>query len=267
MIKTVHVSHIGRVRSVNEDSAWIRNLDTGYILGIVADGMGGHLAGDTASRLAVETLVQDLATLEPGLSHASLSAALSDAILHANEVIFRTASTDDKYHNMGTTVVAALLNDAEGVIGHIGDSRAYKIAGKEVFQLTEDHTLVNELYKNGQISKEDVSHHPRRNVLTRALGTDAEVKVDMDAVRLEEGKYCFSAVTDSVTWSAMSRLFRLQATLTFHWKIVQIDCYSWHCLLEETIISLSLYLSLSSKTPHRWKRGVSHDWASARRTL
>lgn len=114
--------------------------------------------------------------------------ALSDAILHANEVIFRTASTDDKYHNMGTTVVAALLNDAEGVIGHIGDSRAYKIAGKEVFQLTEDHTLVNELYKNGQISKEDVSHHPRRNVLTRALGTDAEVKVDMDAVRLEEGE-------------------------------------------------------------------------------
>ncbi|CAM2874549.1 Stp1/IreP family PP2C-type Ser/Thr phosphatase [Paenibacillus taichungensis] len=188
MIKTVHVSHIGRVRSVNEDSSWIRNLDTGYILGIVADGMGGHLAGDTASRLAVETLVQDLGTLEPGLSHASLSAALSDAILHANEVIFRTASSDDNYHNMGTTVVAALLNDTEGVIGHIGDSRAYKIANKHVIQLTEDHTLVNELFKNGQISKEDVSHHPRRNVLTRALGTDAEVKVDLDTVKLEEGE-------------------------------------------------------------------------------
>ncbi|MNP32257.1 Serine/threonine phosphatase stp [compost metagenome] len=133
-------------------------------------------------------MVQDLGTLEPGLSHASLSAALSDAILHANEVIFRTASTDDKYHNMGTTVVAALLNDTEGVIGHIGDSRAYKIANKAVIQLTEDHTLVNELFKNGQISKEDVSHHPRRNVLTRALGTDAEVKVDLDTVKLEEGE-------------------------------------------------------------------------------
>lgn len=188
LIKTVHVSHIGRVRSVNEDSAWIRDLETGYILGIVADGMGGHLAGDTASRLAVETLVGDLRSLEPGLSHASLSAALSDAILHANEVIYSTASANDKYHNMGTTVVAALLNDAGGVIGHIGDSRAYKISGQQMIQLTEDHTLVNELFKNGQISKEDVTHHPRRNVLTRALGTDAEVKVDMDNVKLEEGE-------------------------------------------------------------------------------
>jgi serine/threonine protein phosphatase PrpC len=85
-------------------------------------------------------------------------------------------------------VVAALLNDAEGVIGHIGDSRAYKIANKQVIQLTEDHTLVNELFKNGQISKEDVSHHPRRNVLTRALGTDAEVKVDLDPIKLETGE-------------------------------------------------------------------------------
>lgn len=96
MIKTVHVSHVGRVRSVNEDSAWIRHLEQGYILGIVADGMGGHLAGDTASRLAVETLAADLATLESGLSAHSLTAALSDAILHANEVIFQTAARDDQ---------------------------------------------------------------------------------------------------------------------------------------------------------------------------
>ena len=173
LIKTVHVSDIGRVRSVNEDSAWVRNLDTGYILGIVADGMGGHHAGDTASRLAVETLCKIWEHWNQ-VCHMRLCLRLiSDAILHANEVIFHTASTDDKYHNMGTTMVAALLNDTEGVIGHIGDSRAYKIANKAVIQLTEDHTLVNELLKYGQISKEDVSHHPRRNVLTRALGTDA----------------------------------------------------------------------------------------------
>ncbi|MFB5266342.1 Stp1/IreP family PP2C-type Ser/Thr phosphatase [Paenibacillus enshidis] len=187
MIKTVHVSHVGRVRSVNEDSAWIRHLEQGYILGIVADGMGGHLAGDTASRLAVETLAADLATLETGLSVHSLSAALSDAILHANEVIYQTADRNDQYHNMGTTVVAVLLNDTKGVIGHIGDSRAYVISGGTTTQITEDHTLVNELYKNGQISREEVGTHPRRNVLTRALGTDQEVAVDLDAIELKKG--------------------------------------------------------------------------------
>lgn len=187
-MNTVHVSHVGRVRSVNEDSAWIRHLDQGYILGIVADGMGGHLAGDTASRLAVETVSEDLALLEPGLSAALLTAALSDAILHANEVIFRTAAGDDKLHNMGTTVVALLMSDTSGIIGHIGDSRAYKITGSQVVQLTEDHTLVNELYKNGQISEEEIQVHPLKNVVTRALGTDEEVKVDLYPVELKAGE-------------------------------------------------------------------------------
>ncbi|MDO7905245.1 Stp1/IreP family PP2C-type Ser/Thr phosphatase [Paenibacillus sp. JX-17] len=202
MIKTVHVSHVGRVRSVNEDSAWIRHLEQGYILGIVADGMGGHVAGDTASRLAVETMAEDLATLEQGLSAAALSAALSDAILHANDVIYQTASRDEKYYNMGTTVVAVLLNDASGIIGHIGDSRAYMVSGNQVRQVTEDHSLVNELYKNGQISQEEADNHPRRNVLTRALGTDAEVKVDLDPIGLEPGDVlllCSDGLSDLVS--------------------------------------------------------------------
>ncbi|MGW8442376.1 Stp1/IreP family PP2C-type Ser/Thr phosphatase [Paenibacillus sp. SEL1] len=209
MIKTVHVSHVGRVRSVNEDSAWIRHLEQGYILGIVADGMGGHLAGDTASRLAVETLAADLATLESGLSAHSLTAALSDAILHANEVIFQTAARDEKYHNMGTTVVAVLLNDASGIIGHIGDSRAYVVSKGAVRQLTEDHTLVNELFKNGQISKEERENHPRRNVLTRALGTDSEVKVDIDSIALEKGDVlllCSDGLSNLVTEEQISKV-------------------------------------------------------------
>lgn len=187
VMNTVHVSHVGRVRSVNEDSAWIRHLDQGYILGIVADGMGGHLAGDTASRLAVETVSDDLSVLEPGLSETSLSAALSDAILHANEVIYRTAAGDEKLHNMGTTVVALLMSNDSGIIGHIGDSRAYKITGDKVVQLTDDHTLVNELYKNGQISEEETHVHPLKNVVTRALGTDEDVSVDLYPVILEAG--------------------------------------------------------------------------------
>lgn len=209
MIKTVHVSHVGRVRSVNEDSAWIRHLEQGYILGIVADGMGGHLAGDTASRLAVDTLAADLATLESGLSAHSLTAALSDAILHANEVIFQTAARNEKYHNMGTTVVAVLLSNTSGIIGHIGDSRAYVISKGTVRQLTEDHTLVNELFKNGQISKEERENHPRRNVLTRALGTDSEVKVDIDTITLGKGDVlllCSDGLSNLVTEEQISKV-------------------------------------------------------------
>lgn len=120
MINTVHVSHVGRVRSVNEDSVFISTLEHGYTLGVVADGMGGHLAGDTASRLAVETVSADLSSLEPGMSMDAIRAALGDAILHANEVIYQEASKDEKLHNMGTTIVAVLFRDSEGISGISG---------------------------------------------------------------------------------------------------------------------------------------------------
>lgn len=188
LIKTVHASNIGRVRSVNEDSVWIGQLPQGYTIGIVADGMGGHQAGDTASRLAVDTIADDLSTLEKGMSFEGMSAAVSDAILHANDVIYSEASKNEKYHNMGTTVEVLLLQETSGVIGHIGDSRTYKIVNGGAIQLTEDHTLVNELYKNGQISLEEMKTHPRRNVIMRALGTDPEVSVDLYPVTLSAGE-------------------------------------------------------------------------------
>lgn len=188
MIRTVHASDVGRVRTVNEDSVWIGATRHGYTLGIIADGMGGHLAGDTASRLALETMRNTLEDLPPEKAGGELSEALSSAIIAANRTVFIESSRDEKYHNMGTTVVAALLNGAEGYIGHIGDSRAYLIKDSAAIQLTEDHTLVNELFKNGQISLEELGSHPRRNVLLRALGTDAEVQADMAPVSLAPGE-------------------------------------------------------------------------------
>lgn len=188
MIRTVHASDIGRVRSVNEDSVWIGATRHGYILGIIADGMGGHQAGDTASRLALETIKNVLEELQPDLSAEGLREALSTAILEANSTVYKEASRDDKYHNMGTTVVAVLMNGSSGYIGHIGDSRGYLVKGGVAIQLTEDHTLVNELFKSGQISTEELDNHPRRNVLIKALGTDAEVSADLAPVNLEIGE-------------------------------------------------------------------------------
>ncbi|WP_379153204.1 Stp1/IreP family PP2C-type Ser/Thr phosphatase [Paenibacillus sp. sgz5001063] len=188
MIRTVHASDIGRVRTVNEDSVWIGVTHNGYTLGIIADGMGGHLAGDTASRLALETIKNALDGLQPDLPEEELQGALAAAIYEANSAVHNEASRDEKYHNMGTTVVTVLLNGPDGYIGHIGDSRAYLIKDGIAVQLTDDHTLVNELFKNGQISHEELDNHPRRNVLTRALGTDAEVTADLAPVHLSQGE-------------------------------------------------------------------------------
>jgi PPM family protein phosphatase len=188
LIRTVHASDVGRVRTVNEDSVWIGTTRHGYTLGIIADGMGGHLAGDTASKLALETMRSTLDELPPDLPGEELRESLTAAIMEANRTVFTEASRDEKYHNMGTTVVAVLLQGPAGYIGHIGDSRAYLVKDGAAIQLTEDHTLVNELFKNGQISQEELGNHPRRNVLTRALGTDAEVKADLAPVSLSLGE-------------------------------------------------------------------------------
>jgi protein phosphatase len=144
--------------------------------------MGGHRAGGVASGLAVDSLVQSLKAWKEASSPKEGATNLRDMIRKANSVVYETASLNEQYHNMGTTVVMALLDGNTGLIGHIGDSRAYRLRSGQLEQLTEDHTLVNELTRSGQLSPEEAAHHPRRNVLTRALGTDREVDVDVQII-------------------------------------------------------------------------------------
>ncbi|SEM76755.1 Stp1/IreP family PP2C-type Ser/Thr phosphatase [Paenibacillus sp. OV219] len=173
-------SDVGRIRTINEDTAWSEHLvDSGLALAIVADGMGGHKAGEVASGLAVDTFREALEGISASLTLEERKTLMSQAILQANEAVFEAASSNEQYHNMGTTVVAALIQDDNAVIGHIGDSRVYKWRDQVLTQLTDDHTLVNELVKSGQITLEEAATHPRRNVITRALGTDEQVEVDI----------------------------------------------------------------------------------------
>lgn len=159
-------------------------LNNGITLAIVADGMGGHQAGDVASQKAVDAfrrmLEQSAAKADLTLQEGKM--LIRQAISQANEAIFELASHNESYHNMGTTIVAALVRQGNAIIGHVGDSRAYKITEGVIKQLTNDHTLVNELVKSGQLSEEEAAHHPRRNVLTRAVGTDAHVEIDVQEV-------------------------------------------------------------------------------------
>jgi protein phosphatase len=171
---------IGHIRSVNEDRVLFHESPRGVAWAIVADGMGGHQAGDIASQVAVETISEQLAaTFAEEEGEVDPAAAIREAVFRANEKVFTIASSQSNYHGMGTTVVVALLDPKQFVIGHIGDSRAYHWNGRELTQLTEDHSLVNELLKNGQISAEEADRHPRRNVLTRALGTEPFVEVEI----------------------------------------------------------------------------------------
>ncbi|WP_419873026.1 Stp1/IreP family PP2C-type Ser/Thr phosphatase [Candidatus Pristimantibacillus sp. PTI5] len=181
---TANRSDIGRVRQVNEDQSWVSQLNNGVTLAIVADGMGGHQAGDVASQKAVDAF---RSMLEQRAAKADLSLQegkmlIRQAISQANEAVFELASRNERYHNMGTTIVAALVKQDNAIIGHVGDSRAYKITEGVITQITNDHTLVNELVKSGQLSAEEAAHHPRRNVLTRAVGTDSQVDIEVQTV-------------------------------------------------------------------------------------
>lgn len=187
MLRTALRTHIGKIRQVNEDRAWNGAVAGGMTAVIVADGMGGHKAGDVASELAVGCLADALQYWDPELTQEEGIARMKELIRKANAVVYETASLNEQYHNMGTTVVVGLLNRWGGWIGHIGDSRAYRLRGGVLEQLTEDHTLVNELAKSGQLSPEEAAHHPRRNVLTRALGTDREVKPDVRTIDWQPG--------------------------------------------------------------------------------
>lgn len=186
-MRMVSRTDVGRIRTVNEDRAVVQHLASGYSLAIVADGMGGHQAGDVASQMAIEIIGQELENIPASIPLEERRQRLVSAVHTANTQIYQVSVEQEQYKGMGTTVVAALATDQDMLIAHIGDSRAYKLNGDTLVQLTADHSLVNELVKSGQITPEEASHHPRRNVLLRALGTEPEIETDVTHVELVRG--------------------------------------------------------------------------------
>jgi serine/threonine protein phosphatase PrpC len=184
----VSQTDIGRVRLVNEDRAAVQSELNGLSLAIVADGMGGHQAGDVASAMAIERIQESLQHIHSEMSIDECKQKLRQAIEKANESIYDFASHRENYYGMGTTVVVTVASQELLLIGHVGDSRAYKIDSESIVQLTEDHSLVNELVKSGQITPEEASQHPRRNWVLRALGTEPEIEVDIYEYPWKQGE-------------------------------------------------------------------------------
>ncbi|OEF98538.1 Stp1/IreP family PP2C-type Ser/Thr phosphatase [Desulfuribacillus alkaliarsenatis] len=180
-------SDVGLVRKSNEDSYKVRITSGKPAIAIVADGMGGYQGGKVASSITVDSIIEGIDQFYPDDRDASSSdidpaIILKRAIRYANEKVFKHAQENQDLLGMGTTVVVALLLDEEIIIGHVGDSRAYLVCDANIQQLTKDHSLVNELVKQGKISNEEALVHPQRNMITRALGTNAQVSVDIEKV-------------------------------------------------------------------------------------
>jgi PPM family protein phosphatase len=184
-LRMVSRTDVGRIRVVNEDRAYVKQMSNGYALAILADGMGGHQAGDVAAQMTIDIIGQQMQMISQSATIDERKKHLLSAVLSANEQIYQFSSEREQYKGMGTTVITALASTSEMIIAHIGDSRAYKLSKDSLIQLTEDHSLVNELVKTGQITPEEASHHPRRNVVIRALGTDPDVEIDLIEVVLE----------------------------------------------------------------------------------
>ena len=178
------ITDIGRKRTLNQDYAYMSMEPIGKLpnLFVVADGMGGHNGGGYASRMAVETILSDLAITQ----EEEAADMLIHAIRKANDSIKKAASEDARLAGMGTTVVAAVCTGKTLVVANVGDSRLYTVNTKEIRQITQDHSLVEEMVRFGGISKEQARKHPDKNIITRAVGVEEDLKVDCFLVPLEE---------------------------------------------------------------------------------
>ena len=184
------ITDTGRKRRRNEDA---------YVceppLFAIADGMGGAQAGEVASRLAAAALK------ESGAKTLGGEQRISDLIQEANRRVYDRSSSDPNTSGMGTTITVALVENGNVAFGHVGDSRAYLIRDGRMEQVTEDHSLVNELMKSGKLSREEAETHPQRSVITRALGTDPDVDADTFTIEAQAGDVfllCSDGLTDMV---------------------------------------------------------------------
>jgi PPM family protein phosphatase len=211
-----HLTDMGRVRQRNEDSLGAFEPDDAALLEsrgrlfVVADGMGGHARGDVASRIAVETLRDTY--YEPQRSEP-LPEALRVSVELANEAVYRESRLSAG-EQMGTTLTALVIRDRDAFLAHVGDSRAFLVRGRQIRQLTEDHSLVAELVRDGVLSSAEAEHHPKAHVILRALGIGEHVAVEVQGpLALRSGDtliLCTDGLTRQVRPQEIRRLAQIR---------------------------------------------------------
>ena len=213
MLKAWGMKDIGKCREINQDYIFVSEEPIGNLpnLFLVADGMGGHKAGDLASEYTVAEVLEAVSKSMPTLPYQILKGAFQ----YANQKLLEKAGESDSYTGMGTTLVAATVkNDAVYVV-NVGDSRLYKI-GDKIEQITEDHSLVEEMVRMGEISKEQARNHPDKNIITKAMGVSDTVEPDYFDTDLQKGEcllMCSDGLTNMVSDRQIKEIVELRTDL------------------------------------------------------
>lgn len=180
------VSDVGLKRQNNQDYMFA-STEESFPLFVIADGMGGHNAGEVASSMAVKTILDKFrGNLERLKNEKAIKLLIKEAIQEANDNIYLKSIERQELNGMGTTITMAYIYGTKIFIGHVGDSRAYVVKNRELSQITEDHSLVNELVKNGSITPAEAINHPQRNMITRAVGTSYKINLDLYILSFED---------------------------------------------------------------------------------
>lgn len=194
-MKAFCITDVGQNRSMNQDFVFASETPVGNLpnLFVVADGMGGHRAGDTASRDTVGTLIESVRKSR----ETNPIKIIRTAVEEANRRVYEKSREDENLAGMGTTVVVAVIEGRYLYVANVGDSRLYKIGGT-IEQITEDHSLVEEMVRMGEISKEEARNHPEKNIITRAIGVSETVEPDYFDTKLEKGE-CLLLCSDGLS--------------------------------------------------------------------
>ncbi|MBQ4526545.1 MAG: Stp1/IreP family PP2C-type Ser/Thr phosphatase [Clostridia bacterium] len=192
---------VGRVRTLNEDSYIVKEYGEDAILTVIADGMGGHNAGEKASRIAVDCFVKRIDENYSDIftySDRKILQTMKKVVSYINEEIYSMSIKDSSLYGMGTTIVACLVIKNKYYVVNVGDSRLYHLSKSSIFQITKDHSYVAELLDIGVITKEQALVHPKKNVITRAIGTESTVESDGFSGVLKNNE-CLLLCTDGLT--------------------------------------------------------------------
>lgn len=204
------MTDVGLVRRENQDAYAVRvSEDSGHTICVVCDGMGGPGGGKLASSLAVNAFIDScLANLRQDMSWEQVKETAAFAVAAANTAVYERACAEPGLYGMGTTLVSAIIRDGQAVFNNVGDSRAYLVHDGAITRLTKDHSLVEHLVDQGDITEEEARCHPHRNLITRALGPDPEALSDSYEASLELGDWlllCTDGLIGTVTDQEMAQ--------------------------------------------------------------
>ena len=207
-MKSFFLSDVGKVRDHNEDNVIIiKNKSDEYLLA-VADGMGGHSAGEVASSLAVDYLMNSFNENFNNLNKVEAINWLREKVVRINELIFDYVAKHPESRGMGTTLVTAIVTKNYILFGNIGDSSGFVVKNEKLHKVTYDHTLVNLLVKNGELTEEEAKNHPRKNVLMKALGATNAVDMDIFDIETEVDQVllCSDGLTNMLTFEQINKV-------------------------------------------------------------